>query len=63
LIRIVAAFTAREWAGSLTFVLAGVIYWWQVLILKHPVTAALALTLLFAALFLAVGVFRVIMSI
>lgn len=63
-IRIVAAFSAREWAGSLLLVLAGAFYMVAgILTFRHPVSAAVALTLLFAILFLAMGSFRLITSI
>jgi uncharacterized membrane protein HdeD (DUF308 family) len=63
-IRIVAAFSAREWAGSLLLVLAGAFYMVVgILTFRHPVSAAVALTLLFAILFLAMGFFRLITSI
>jgi uncharacterized membrane protein HdeD (DUF308 family) len=63
-IRIVTAFSAREWIGSLLLALAGALYVVTgVLTFRHPVAAALALTLLFAALFVGVGLFRVIASI
>ncbi len=64
IIRIFAAFSAREWSGSLLLVLSGALYIVAgVLTFQHPVAAALALTLLFAALLIGVGVFRVIGSI
>lgn len=60
-LRVVASFTARDWAGSLLLVLSGVLYLvTAVLTFRHPIAAALALTLLFSALLLAVGLFRVI---
>ena len=63
-IRIVAAFSAREWAGSLLLVLAGAFYMVAgILTFRHPITAAVALTLLFAVLFPAMGFFRLITSI
>ena len=64
IIRFVSAFSAREWSGSLLLALAGALYVVAgVLTFRHPVAAALALTLLFAALFMAVGLFRIITSI
>jgi uncharacterized membrane protein HdeD (DUF308 family) len=64
IIRLVGAFSAREWTGSLLLALSGALYVVAgVLTYKHPIAAALALTLLFAALFLGVGLFRVITSI
>jgi uncharacterized membrane protein HdeD (DUF308 family) len=61
LIRIVACFSAREWTGSLLLALSGVLYLVAaILTFRHPVTAALALTLLFSALFMGVGLFRMI---
>ena len=63
-LRVVAAFSAKEWVGSLLLVLAGAFYVVTgILTFRHPVTAALALTLLFAALFLCVGLFRVIAAV
>jgi uncharacterized membrane protein HdeD (DUF308 family) len=63
-IRIASAFSAREWAGSLLLVLSGALYIVAgVLTFRHPISAALALTLLFAGLFLGVGLFRVIAAI
>ena len=63
-IRIVTAFSAREWTGSLLLALSGALYVVTgVLTFRHPVAAALALTLLFAALFAGVGLFRIIASI
>jgi uncharacterized membrane protein HdeD (DUF308 family) len=62
-VRFVSAFSAREWTGSLLLALSGALYVVAgVLTYRHPVTAALALTLLFAALFLGVGLFRMIAS-
>ncbi len=59
IIRLVSAFSAREWTGSLLLVLSGLLYIVAgVLTFRHPIQAALALTLLFAALFLGVGLFR-----
>jgi uncharacterized membrane protein HdeD (DUF308 family) len=47
-IRVVASFTAREWTGSLLLILSGVLYFVAaVLTFRHPIAAALALTLLF----------------
>jgi uncharacterized membrane protein HdeD (DUF308 family) len=64
IIRFVSAFNAREWTGSLLLALSGALYVVAgVLTYRHPVAAALALTLLFAALFLGVGLFRIITSI
>jgi uncharacterized membrane protein HdeD (DUF308 family) len=63
-LRVVAAFSAKEWVGSLLLVLAGAFYVVTgILTFRHPVTAALALTLLFAALFLCAGLFRVIAAV
>jgi uncharacterized membrane protein HdeD (DUF308 family) len=59
IIRLVSAFRAHEWTGSLLLALSGLLYIVAgVLTFRHPVEAALALTLLFAALFLGVGLFR-----
>jgi uncharacterized membrane protein HdeD (DUF308 family) len=64
IIRVVGAFSAREWSGSLLLALAGALYIVAgVLTYRHPVAAALALTLLFAALFMAVGLFRMITAV
>ena len=58
MIRVVASFTARDWTGSLLLILSGVLYFVAaVLTFRHPIAAALALTLLFSALLLAVGSF------
>jgi uncharacterized membrane protein HdeD (DUF308 family) len=58
-IRLVSAFRAHEWTGSLLLALSGLLYIVAgVLTFRHPIEAALALTLLFAALFLGVGLFR-----
>jgi uncharacterized membrane protein HdeD (DUF308 family) len=63
-IRLISAFTARQWSGSLLLALSGALYVVSgVLTFRHPIAAALALTLLFAALFLGVGLFRVIAAI
>jgi uncharacterized membrane protein HdeD (DUF308 family) len=60
IIRFVSAFRAHEWTGSLLLALSGLLYIVAAVItFRHPVEAALALTLLFAALFLGVGLFRV----
>ena len=64
IVRFVSAFSAREWTGSLLLALSGALYAVAgVLTYRHPVAAALALTLLFAALFLGVGLFRMIASV
>ena len=64
IVRIAAAFSAREWTGSLLVALSGALYVVTgVLTFRHPVAAALALTLLFAALLVGVGLFRVIASV
>jgi uncharacterized membrane protein HdeD (DUF308 family) len=64
IMRFVSAFNAREWTGSLLLALSGALYVVAgVLTFRHPIAAALALTLLFAALFLGVGLFRIITSI
>ena len=64
IIRIFAAFSAREWTGSLLLALSGALYVVTgVLTFRHPIAAALALTLLFAALLVGVGLFRVIASV
>jgi uncharacterized membrane protein HdeD (DUF308 family) len=63
ILRVVAAFSARDWTGSLLLALSGALYVVAgVLTFRHPITAALALTLLFSALLLGVGLFRVIGS-
>jgi uncharacterized membrane protein HdeD (DUF308 family) len=62
-LRMIAAFSARDWAGSLLLALSGVLYVVAgVLTMRHPIAAALALTLLFSALLLGVGLFRVVGS-
>jgi len=59
IIRLVSACRAHEWTGSLVLVLSGLLYIVAgVMTFRHPIEAALALTLLFAALFLGVGLFR-----
>lgn len=64
ILRVGAAFTARDWTGSLLLALSGALYVVVgVLTFRHPVAAALALTLLFSALLLGVGLFRVIGSV
>jgi uncharacterized membrane protein HdeD (DUF308 family) len=64
ILRVVAAFSARDWTGSLLLALSGALYVVAgVLTFRHPITAALALTLLFSALLLGVGLFRVIGSV
>jgi len=64
ILRVVAAFNARDWSGSLLLALSGALYVVAgVLTFRHPITAALALTLLFSALLLGVGLFRVIGSV
>jgi uncharacterized membrane protein HdeD (DUF308 family) len=64
IIRFVSAFSAREWSGSLLLALGGALYIVAgVLTFRHPVAAALALTLLFAALFMAEGLFRMIAAV
>jgi len=63
-VRIGSAFNAREWTGSLLLALTGALYVVTgILTYRHPISAALSLTLLFAALFLGVGLFRIITSI
>jgi uncharacterized membrane protein HdeD (DUF308 family) len=63
-IRLISAFSAREWTGSLLLALSGLLYIVAgVVTFRHPITAALALTLLFAALFLGVGLFRAVTSV
>jgi uncharacterized membrane protein HdeD (DUF308 family) len=64
ILRLVAAFSAKDWSGSLLLALSGALYIVAgVLTFRHPVAAALALTLLFSALLLGAGLFRVIGSI
>jgi uncharacterized membrane protein HdeD (DUF308 family) len=62
-IRIVAAFSAREWAGSFAACACRRFLHGCGRLDLHPVSAAVALTLLFAILFLAMGFFRLITSI
>jgi uncharacterized membrane protein HdeD (DUF308 family) len=60
-IRIVSAFRAKDWTGSLLLALSGILYVVvSALTFRHPLAAAEALTLLFAAVFLGAGLFRVI---
>jgi uncharacterized membrane protein HdeD (DUF308 family) len=62
--RAIAALSARDWAGSLLLVLSAALYVVVgALTFRHPIAAALALTLLFSALLLGVGLFRVIASV
>jgi len=64
LVRIIAALSAREWVGSLLLVLSGALYVVTgILTFRHPIAAALALTLLFSALLLGMGSFRLLASI
>jgi len=64
IIRVVAAFSAREWTGSLLLALSGALYVVTgILTFRHPIAAALALTLLFSALLLGMGSFRLIAAI
>ena len=64
LVRVIAALSAREWVGSLLLVLSGALYVVTgILTFRHPIAAALALTLLFSALLLGMGSFRLLASI
>jgi uncharacterized membrane protein HdeD (DUF308 family) len=64
IIRVVAAFSAHEWTGSLLLALSGALYVvTAILTFRHPIAAALALTLLFSALLLGMGSFRLIAAI
>jgi uncharacterized membrane protein HdeD (DUF308 family) len=64
ILRMVPAFSARDWTGSLLLALSGALYLVVgFLTFRHPIAAALALMLLFSALLLGVGLFRVIGSI
>jgi len=64
LVRVVAALSAREWVGSLLLILSGALYVVTgILTFRHPIAAALALTLLFSALLLGMGSFRLLASI
>jgi uncharacterized membrane protein HdeD (DUF308 family) len=57
-VRIGSAFRAKDWTGSLLLALSGLFYMVvSLLTFRHPVAAAL--TLLFAAVFLGAGLFRV----
>jgi uncharacterized membrane protein HdeD (DUF308 family) len=59
-IRIFSAFRAQDWTGSLLLALSGILYIVAgVLTFRHPLAAAAALTLLFSAVFLGAGLFRV----
>jgi uncharacterized membrane protein HdeD (DUF308 family) len=59
-VRIGSAFRAKDWTGSLLLALSGLFYMVvSLLTFRHPVAAAEALTLLFAAVFLGAGLFRV----
>src|SRR5262245_51830643 len=64
IVRIIAALSAREWVGSLLLVLSGALYVVTgILTFRHPIAAALALTLLFSALLLGMGSFRLLGSV
>jgi uncharacterized membrane protein HdeD (DUF308 family) len=59
-IRVFSAFRAKDWTGSLLLALSGVLYIVvSILTFRHPLAAAAALTLLFSAVFLGAGLFRV----
>jgi uncharacterized membrane protein HdeD (DUF308 family) len=61
ILHVVASFSARNWSGSLLVLLTGLLYLVaSVLTFRHPVSAALALTLLISALLLTGGLFRII---
>ena len=63
-VRLIAALSAREWVGSLLLALSGALYIVTgILTFRHPIAAALALTLLFSALLLGMGSFRLLASI
>jgi uncharacterized membrane protein HdeD (DUF308 family) len=56
ILRMVAAFSARDWTGSLLLALSGALYLVVgFLTFRHPIAAALALMLLFSALLLGVS--------
>jgi uncharacterized membrane protein HdeD (DUF308 family) len=62
-IEIVSAFLAQRWSGFFLHLLAGVLYLVVgFFMIAHPVAAAAGLTLMLAALFLAGGLFRIILS-
>jgi uncharacterized membrane protein HdeD (DUF308 family) len=64
IMRLIAALSAREWTGSLLLALSGALYLVTgILTWRHPIAAALALTLLFSALLLGMGSFRLIASV
>jgi len=64
LVRVIAAMSAREWVGSLLLILSGALYVVTgILTFRHPIAAALALTLLFSALLLGMGSFRLLASV
>ncbi len=62
--RLVGAFRAKDWGGLLLLALTGVL---AIVVgamsLRDPAAAALALTLLFAAFFLALGLIRIVTAI
>jgi uncharacterized membrane protein HdeD (DUF308 family) len=62
-VQLAAAIWAREWSGSMLFILLGVLYAIAgVLTLQHPVQAAEGFTLMLAAAFLVGGMFRIVAS-
>jgi uncharacterized membrane protein HdeD (DUF308 family) len=62
-VEIAGSFRAQRWSGFFLHVLAGVLYLVVgFFMLAHPVEAAAGLTLMLAALFLAGGLFRIILS-
>lgn len=62
-VEIAGSFRAQRWSGFFLHVLAGVLYLVVgFFMIAHPVAAAAGLTLMLAALFLAGGLFRIILS-
>lgn len=63
-IETVHAFRVRKWGGMAMHLLGGILgVLIGMLVVTHPVVGALALTLLFAAFFTVMGVFRIITAI
>jgi uncharacterized membrane protein HdeD (DUF308 family) len=61
--QLAAAVLARDWGGFFLFLLLGVLYAVAgVLMVQHPLLAAVGLTLMLAATFLVAGTFRIIIS-
>jgi uncharacterized membrane protein HdeD (DUF308 family) len=61
--QLVNAVTCRNWRGFLVFLLGGILYGVVGLIMmSHPLAAAVGLTLMLAAAFMAVGVIRIVVA-